>query len=156
MNINLTLLGQLISFVVFVWFCAKFVWPPVVAAMQERQKQIAEGLSAADRAQLDLELAQKNAAKKLRDAKQEAAAIIEQANKRATAIVEESKDQARVEGERLKEAAQAEIAQEVNRAKEQLRGQVAKLALAGAEKILEASIDEKAHRDLVDKLAAGL
>ena len=156
MNINLTLLGQLISFVVFVWFCAKYVWPPVMAAMQERQKQIAEGLSAADRAQLDLELAQKNAAKKMREAKQEAASIIEQANKRATAIVDESKDQARVEGERIKEAAQAEIAQEVNRAKEQLRAQVGALALAGAEKILGASIDAKAHHELVDKLAADL
>ena len=156
MNINLTILGQLISFVIFVWFCKKYVWPPVITAMQERQKQIDEGLGAADRAQLDLELAQKNATQKMHEAKVEATSILEQANKRATQIVEEAKDQARLEGERLKEAAQSEIEQEVNRAKEQLRAQVGALALSGAEKILEASIDEKSHLELVDKLAAGL
>ena len=156
MNINLTILGQLISFVMFVWFCKKFIWPPVIEAMQERQKLIDEGLSAADRAQLDLELAQKNAVQKMHEAKIEATSIIEQANKRATQIVDESKDQARLEGDRLKEAAQAEIDQEVNRAKEQLRAQVGALALAGAEKILGVSIDENAHKDLVDKLAASL
>ena len=156
MNINLTILGQMISFIIFVWFCKKYVWPPVITAMQERQKQIAEGLSAADRAQLDLELAQKNATQKMHEAKEQATGIIEQANKRATQIVEEAKGQARQEGERLKESAKAEIEQEVNRAKEQLRSQVAVLALAGAEKILGASIDKDAHKDIVDKLAAGL
>lgn len=156
MNINLTILGQIISFTIFVWFCKKYVWPPVINAMQERQKQIAEGLSAADRAHLDLELAQKNATQKMHEAKEQATSIIEQANKRATQIVEEAKGQARQEGERLKESAKAEIEQEVNRAKEQLRSQVAVLALAGAEKILGASIDENAHKDIVDKIAAGL
>lgn len=156
MNINLTILGQIISFVIFVWFCKKYVWPPVVAAMQERADKIAEGLNAADRAKLDLELAQKNATDKMHEAKLEASSIIEAANKRAAQIVDEAKEQARTETERIKEAAQAEIEQDLNRAREQLRGQVAKLAFAGAEKILEASIDENAHKDLVSKMAQGL
>ena len=156
MNINLTLIGQSITFIFFVWFCYAFVWAAIRNAMEERETQIADGLEAADRAGRDLELAQEKAANQLRDAKVEAAGIIEAANKRASQLVEEAKDQARAEGERLKAAAQAEIEQEVNRAKEQLRSQVAALALAGAEKVLEASIDESAHKGLVDKLAAEL
>lgn len=156
MNINLTLLGQTVFFFLFAVFCMKYVWPPIMAALQERQKKIADGLAAADRAQHDLELAQNKATSQMHEAKQEAAGIIDAANKRASQIVEEAKDQARAEGERLKEAAKAEIEQEANRAKEQLRSQVAALALAGAEKVLEASIDENAHRELVDKLAADL
>ncbi len=156
MNINLTLIGQSISFAIFVLFCMKYVWPVIIAKMAEREQLIAEGLDAADRAGRDLELAQEKATHRLRDAKEEAAGIIEQANKRANQIIEDCKDQARAEGERLKAAAQAEIEQDVNRAKESLRGQVATLALAGAEKILEASIDAKAHQALVNKLAAEL
>lgn len=156
MNINLTLIGQSISFLFFVWFCHKFVWGIIRGMMDEREKQIADGLDAADRAGRDLELAQEKAAKQLREAKGEAAAIIDAANKRASQIVEEAKDVARVEGERLKAAAEAQIEQDVNRAKEQLRSQVAKLALVGASKVLEASIDESVHKDMVDKLAASL
>ncbi len=156
MNINLTLIGQSISFLFFVWFCHAFVWNAIRKAMEEREKQIADGLDAADRAGRDLELAQEKAAKQLREAKGEAAAIIDAANKRASQIVEEAKDVARVEGERLKAAAEAQIEQDVNRAKEQLRSQVAKLALVGASKVLEASIDESVHKDMVDKLAASL
>lgn len=156
MNINLTLIGQSITFLFFVWFCYAFVWSAIRNAMDEREKQIADGLEAADRAGRDLELAQEKATEQLRKAKEEAAAIIDAANKRGAQIVEEAKQQAREEGDRLKAAAQAEIAQEVNRAKEQLRGKVASLALAGAEKVLEASIDANAHKALVEKLAVGL
>lgn len=156
MNINLTIIGQAIAFAIFVVFCMKYVWPPITAALAERKKKIAEGLDAAERAQRDLELAKKKAASDMRASKEEAAAIIEQANKRANQIVDEAKEQAREEAERVKTSAQAEIEQEANRAKEALRAQVAVLALAGAEKILEASIDEKAHAQLVDKLAAEL
>ncbi len=156
MNINLTLIGQSITFLFFVWFCHAFVWKAIRGAMEEREKQIADGLDAADRAGRDLELAQEKAGKQLREAKAEAASIIDAANKRANQIVEEAKDAAREEGDRLKAAAQAEVEQEMNRAKEALRSQVAALALAGAEKILEASIDESAHKDMVDKLAASL
>lgn len=156
MNINLTLIGQTISFFFFVLFCMKFVWPALISIMEEREKKIADGLEAADRADKDLELAQKKATQQLREAKEEAAAIIEQANKRAGQIVEEAKDQAKAEGDRLKAAAEAEVEQEVNRAKEELRGKVAALALAGAEKVLAASIDEKANSELVNQLAAEL
>lgn len=156
MNINLTLFGQMVTFAFFVWFCMKFVWPVILQAMEERQKKIADGLDAADRALHDLEEAQSKASNQMQEAKQEAAGIIDQANKRAVQIVEEAKQQAIAEGDRLKAAAQAEIEQEVNRAKEELRASVAGLALAGAEKVLEASVDEKSNRALVDKLAAQL
>ena len=156
MNINLTLIGQMIAFVCFVMFCMKYVWPPILAAMAEREKKIADGLAAADRASHDLELAQEKAVERLKDAKQEAAGIIDAANKRGIQLVEEAKGAAVVEADRVKTAAKAEIEQETNRAREQLRGQVAALALAGAEKVLGATIDQKAHADLVDKLAAEL
>ena len=156
MNINATLIGQSITFFIFVWFCFKFIWPPIRNAMEERELKIADGLQAADRAEHDLELAKEKVKQQLHDAKHEAAAIIEQANKRSAQIVDEAKEQAREEGDRLKVAAQAEIEQEVNRAREQLRTQVSSLALAGAEKILQSSIDLNVHRDLVDKLAAEL
>ncbi len=156
MNINLTLFGQLISFLFFIWFCKKFVWTAIIHSMEERQKKIADGLDAADRASRDLELAQEKATERLKEAKQEATAIIEQANKRANQIVDEAKEQAKTEGDRLKVAAQAEIEQEMNRAKEELRESVATLALAGAEKILKANIDESTNRALVGDLAAQL
>ena len=156
MNINLTLIGQSLTFLFFVWFCMKFVWPAIRNAMDERQKQIADGLSAAERAHRDLELAQDKAASQMKEAKAEAAAIVEQANRRAAQIVEEAKDKAREEGERLKAAAQADVEQEVNRAREQLREQVGTLAVAGAEKILGRVIDIDAHREVVDKLAQEL
>jgi len=152
-NINLTLFGQMIAFVAFVWFCMKFVWPPILAAMAEREQKIADGLAAADRASHDLELAKEKAVERLKEAKEEAAGIVDSANKRANQIVEEAKDAAVVEADRVKASAQAEIEQETNRAREQLRGQVAALSLAGAEKVLGAAIDKDAHNDLVDKLA---
>ena len=156
MNINATIIGQSIAFAVFVWFCMQYVWPPIITALTERQKKIAEGLEASDRAERDLQLAQEEAGHKLPEAKSQAAEIIEQANKRANLIVEESKDQARSEGDRLKTAANAEIEQEANRAREALRSQVATLAVIGAEKILGQSIDMNAHSQLVDQLAAEL
>lgn len=156
MNINLTLIGQSITFLFFCWFTYAFVWKFIRAAMTERQKKIADGLEAADRAGRDLELAQEKAALQLRHAKEEAAGIVDAANKRANQIVDEAKDKAREEAARIRAAAEAEVELEMNRAKETLRKQVAVLALAGAEKVLEASIDENAHRALVDKLAAGL
>ena len=140
----------------FVWFCMKFVWPVIIDSMEERQKKIADGLDAADRALRDLALAQDKATDQMKEAKQEAAGIIDQANKRANQIVDEAKQQAKSEGDRLKVSAAAEIEQEVNRAQEELRATGAGLALAGAEAVLEASIDEQANRGLVDKLAAQL
>jgi F-type H+-transporting ATPase subunit b len=155
-NINLTLFGQMVTFAIFVWFCMKFVWPVIFLAMEERQQKISEGLDAADRAVRDLEAAKSKATDQMKEAKKEAASIVDQANKRASQIVDEAKQQAVAEGDRLKVAAEAEIEQEVNRAKEELRAAVAGLALAGAEKVLEASIDDKANRALVDDLASQL
>lgn len=156
MNINLTLIGQIIAFFGFVWFCMKFIWPPIIAAMHEREKKIADGLAAADRASHDLELAQEKALERLKEAKHEASGIVDLANKRANQIVEEAKVAAQTEAERVKISARAEIEQETNRAREVLRSQVATLTLAGAEKVLGATIDQSAHADLVNKLAAEL
>jgi len=144
------------AFVCFVLFCMKYVWPPILAAMQERTEKIADGLAAADRASHDLELAKEKAVERLKEAKVEASGIVESANKRASQIVDEAKEAALVEADRVKVSAQADIEQEVNRAREQLRGQVATLAMAGAEKVLGAAIDQQAHADLVDKLASEL
>jgi len=155
-NINLTLIGQSITFFIFVWFCYAFVWSALRKMMDARAQKIADGLEAADRANHDLELAKEKVAQQLRHAKEEATTIIDAANKRAVQIVEEAKELARVEAERIKTAANAEIEQEMNRAKEQLRGKVAALALAGAEKVLQASIDQNQHKALVENLAASL
>src|SRR5699024_1668115 len=138
--INLTLLGQLIAFAIFTWLCMKFVWPPITAAMDARQKKIAEGRDAAGRGERDLKRAQEKAADMLRETKQSAAEIIEKANKTANEIVEEAKQQARAEGERLLAGAKAEIDLEVNRVKDDLRKQVSVLAIAGAEKILGSAV----------------
>ena len=156
MHINLTLIGQSITFLIFVWFCMKFVWPFIRNAMDARTQQIAEGLSAAERAHRDLELAKDKVSSQLKDAKVEAASIIEQANRRAAQIIDEAKERAREEGDRIKVSAQAEIEQESNRAREQLRAQIGALAVAGASRILGRAVDENAHRDIVDQLAQEL
>ncbi len=156
MNINATFLGQMIAMAFFLWFCSKYVWPPFIAILEERKKKIADGLEAAARAGKDLELAQAKSTEQLKEAKAEAAGIIDQANKRAAQIVDEAKEQAREEGQRIIAGANAEIEQEVNRAKEALREQVSAIAIAGAEKILEGSIDQAANEDMLNKLASEL
>jgi F-type H+-transporting ATPase subunit b len=154
MNINATLIGQAISFIFFVWFCMKFVWPPIMAALEERKLKIAEGLAAAERGIHEQELAEQRAKEVISEAKQEAAGILAQAQKRASEIVEEAKETARSEGARIVAAANAEIEQEVNRAKEHLRGQVVSIAVAGAGKVLGREIDDKAHDSLLKDLVA--
>ena len=144
----------MIFFAGFVLFCMKYVWPPIMAAMSEREKKISDGLAAADRAEKDLELAQKKAGKNLTEAKAQAAELIEQANKRSSQIVDEAKDIARQEGDRLITAARAEIEQEKNRVIEELRSEVAAIAIKGAEKILGSTIDASKHSELLDTLAA--
>jgi len=156
MNLNATIIGQSIAFFVFVWFCMKYVWPPITAILEERQRKIADGLEAAERAQRDLNLAQNKAAEELRDAKRQGAELIELANKRANQIIDDAKEKAREEGQRLIAGAKAEIDLELQRAKEALRAQVAAIAIAGAEKILESSIDQAANEELVKKLATEL
>lgn len=156
MNINLTLIGQSITFFVFVWFCYAYVWPPLVNALAERKKQIADGLAAAERGQHEQELAEKKAAEHLKEAKGQAAEILAQAQKRAAEIVDEAKEDARTEAERIRAGAEAEIEQEVNRAREQLRKEVVGLAIAGAEKVLAREVDAAAHAGTLDDLAAQL
>ena len=156
MNFNATLIGQSITFVVFVWFCMKFVWPPIMTALSDRKAKIADGLAAADRGRHEQELAQKKATETLQEAKQQAAEIIEQANKRGAQLVDEAKEQAREEGARILKATEAEIEQEFNRAREELRGRVAQVVVAGAAKILDASVDAKVHAAMLDKLATEL
>jgi len=156
MNINLTLIGQSITFLIFILFCWKYVWPAIIGVMAEREKKIAAGLEAAERADKDLELAKKKATERLHEAKLEAASIVEAANKRANQIVDEAKEQAVVEANRVKAAAEAEVQQMVNRAKEELRSKVATLALAGATQVLQKNLDSAANNEMVEKLASEL
>lgn len=152
MNINATLFGQAIWFAVFIWITMKFVWPPLQKAMQERQKQIADGLAAAERGKHDLELAAKRSTDVIREAKEKSNDIVGQAEKRAQQIVEEAKEAAKIEAARIVAGAKADIDQEVMRAKEHLRERVAELAVAGAGKILRREVDARAHSELLGQL----
>ena len=156
MNINLTLIAQAVSFAIFIWFTVKFVWPPLLTAIETRQKEIADGLAAGERGRDELEQAAKRSTDVVNEARQRASEIIAQAEKRATTIIEEAKGSAKVEGDRIVASAKAEVEQEVNRAKEGLRNQVATLAIAGAEKILRKEIDAKAHEDILNAIAKEL
>ena len=156
MNMNATLLGQAIAFALFVWFCMKYVWPPLINAIEERQKKIADGLQAAERAAKDLGLAQANASDQLKEAKRTASEIIEQANKRKAQILDEAREEAQVERQNILTQAEAELEAERNRARDELRKQVATLAVAGAEKILERSIDVEAQKDILANITAKL
>lgn len=156
MNMNLTLLGQAISFAIFVWFCLKYVWPPILKALEERETRIADGLAAAERGKHELELAEQRATEAMREGKDKAQDFINQAQKRADEIVEAAKEAAREEADRIKAAADAEIEQNRNQARDSLRGEVARLAVVGAEQVLLREIDESAHREVLDKLAASL
>ncbi len=153
MNINLTLFAQMISFVVFVWFTMKYVWTPIMTALETRKQEISDGLAAAERGQHEQELAKNRARDVLHEAKMQAADIVTQAQKRASEIVDEAKDSAQVEGARILTAARAEVEQEAAKVREQLREKVAELAVAGASKILEREVDAKAHKDIVEALA---
>jgi len=155
-DINLTLIGQSIAMLVFVWFCMKKIWPPILDALEERQKQIEDGLAAADRGQEKLLQSQAEADELVAEARRQATTILDQANARANEIVADGKADGAKERERQLTAATAEIEQEANRAREELRGQVSAVALAGAEKILNREIDEKTHQDILGKLAAEL
>lgn len=156
MNINFTLIAQAIAFAVLIWFTVKFVWPPLLKAIETRQKEIADGLAAAQEGKSALEVAAKKSEVTLNEAKTKASEIIGQAEKRAAQIIDEAKANAKAEGDRIIAGAKAEIEQEVNRAKEGLRSQVSTLAVAGAEKILRKEIDAKAHSEMLAKLAAEL
>ncbi|HXZ53487.1 MAG TPA: F0F1 ATP synthase subunit B [Burkholderiales bacterium] len=156
MNFNLTLFTQAAAFALFIWFTVKFVWPPLLRAIENRQKQIADGLAAGEEGRKSLELSTREAAQVVAEARGRATEIVAQAEKRATQLIEDAKLTARGEGEREKAAAKADIQQQVARAREQLRDQVASLAVVGAEKILRREVDAKAHAQLLDSIKAQL
>jgi len=155
-NLNATLIGELIAFTVFVLFCMKYVWPPLNGAIEARQKKIEDGLAATDKAEQELEVARKQAAEQLKEAKVQAADIVEQAKKRAALIVDEETTRGQQEREKIIAQGHSEIESERSRVSEELRKQVATLSVVGAERILEREINQAAHSDIVEKLVAEL
>lgn len=156
MNINLTLFAQIAWFLAFVWFTARFVWPPLMRAVEDRQKKIADGLAAAEKGQQELVSATGRVDELVRGAKAQSQELVANAQKRADEMIEQAKEAAKAEGERQIAAARASIEQEIQQAREQLRGQVAQLAMTGAEQILMREIDPAKHKDVLDKLSARL
>lgn len=154
MEINATLIGQLVTFIILVWFTRRFVWPPITKAMLEREKKIAAGLEAAERSKRELEMAEHKALNIIRDAKQDATSIVDQANKRSAQIVDDAKEAARQEGQRIVERAQDEIAREVSQTKDEMRKQLAVLAVAGAEKIIQRNLELSDQAALLDEFVA--
>lgn len=156
MDLNMTVLGQTIAMAVFVWFCMKYIWPPIMLALDQRRKAIADGLAAAEDGQKKLEEAQARFEETVRESREKATEIIQQAEKRAREIVDEARQDAVAEGDRLIAQAKAEISQEAGRAKDALRGQIAAIAISGAKQLLEREIDPATHKQLLDKLASEL
>jgi F-type H+-transporting ATPase subunit b len=154
MNMNATLILQSIAMMVFVWFCMKFIWPPLLQAMDSRRERIAEGLAASDRAEKELEEAKASVDDQIRVARDKAGEIVDQANQRHTQILDQAKEDASSERQRQVSAAEADIVQAANQAREELRESVATLAVLGASKILEKEVDGDTHRELLDKLIA--
>ena len=154
MDPNLTLIGQAAAFALFIWFTVKFVWPPILHAIETRQKTIADGLAEADRGRSSLADAHKQTEVLLRQARERAHELVTQAEQAANQRIEESKSQAKTEGERILAAAKAQIDQEVQAARQQLREQVAALAVSGAEKILRREVDARAHAEMLERLKA--
>ena len=154
MNINATLILQSIAMMIFVWFCMKFVWPPLLKAMDERREKIADGLAASDRAEKELAAAKVKADEQITEARDKAGEIVEQANQRHSQILDQAKDDATSERQRQVTAAEADISQAANQAREELRASVASLAVLGASRVLEMEIDAEAHRELLDTLIA--
>lgn len=153
MSINATLIGQMITFALLVWFTMKYIWPPLFDSLEERRKKIAEGLAAAEKGHESMHLAEKKAKTVIKEAKDQSAEIINQAQKRANELIEEAKELAKKEGERMILAARAQIEQEMQQAKESLRQEVATLAFSAAEQILAAEIDKNKHADIINKVS---
>ena len=154
MNLGATLIGQTITFLIFVWFCMKFLWPPLLKAMDERRERIAEGLAASDRAEKELEAAKEQAGEQIREARDKAGEIVDQGNQRHALILDQAKIDAVAERNRQVTAAEADILQAANQAREELRASVAGLVVLGASQILEKEVDPNTHRGLIDKLIA--
>ncbi len=153
MSINATLIGQMITFALLVWFTMKYIWPPLFDSLEERRKKIAEGLAQAEKGQEEMRLAEKKAKGVLKEAKEQSSEIVSLAQKRANELVEESKDAAKKEGDRMILVAQAQIEQEMQKAREDLRQEVARLAMTAAEQILGAEIDQAKHQEIISKVS---
>ncbi len=153
MNINATIIGQAIVFLILIWFSVKFIWPPLMKAIEDRQKKIADGLAAAERGQKELHQASGDAQAIVDEAREKALKIVDQANRRSSEIIEDARSTAISEGQRLVGDARQEVALEQARARDALRKDVGTLAVAGASRLLEREIDPKAHADLIEKLA---
>jgi F-type H+-transporting ATPase subunit b len=156
MNFNYTLIGQLLAFILFVWFCMRFIWPQLLDILETREKEISDGLEAASRGERALEEAESKKTEVMGLAKKEAAELISQANLRANQMVEDAKSKAQEEADRIKESAEKDVVQSMNKAREGLRSEVAVLAVAGAEKLLKAEIDQEANATLIDEIASEL
>ncbi|BBD81001.1 F0F1 ATP synthase subunit B [Aerosticca soli] len=156
MNIDLTFFGQLVSFAILVWFTTRYIWPPINRAIEERQKKVAEGLAAAEKARAELKDADARVAEEIRHARQQAAEIIERAQAQANGMIEAARAEATAESERIKAAAAAEVASMQQQAREELRAWVARLAVQGAEKIVQREIDANAHKAMLDQLVSGM
>jgi F-type H+-transporting ATPase subunit b len=155
-NMNLTLLGEVIWFILFVIFCVKFIWPYILKALEEREKRIADGLEAAEKGHHELELAEKRSTEILRDGKAQSQGFITSAQKRADELIEEAKQNAQTEANRIIAAGRAQVDQERQQVKQELRREVARLAIAGAEQILMREVDQAAHKEVLDKISATL
>ncbi|SFV70026.1 ATP synthase F0 sector subunit b [hydrothermal vent metagenome] len=156
MNINLTLIGQTIVFAIFVWFCMKFIWPPIVTAMAERKKKIADGLLAAERSLFAQQEAEEKADITIKQSKAQAADIIANANKQASETIEDAKSIATVEADKVKQKAQSELEQEVLKATKELKDKVADLVMLGVSKVLEKEVDSKTHQEMLKKISTTL
>lgn len=156
MNINLTLIGQSIAFGLFVWFCMKFVWPPIITALNERKQQIADGLAAAEKGQQAQELAEKEAAVFLKESRTQATEIISKANQRGNEVVNEAKETAQKEADGVLAKAQSEISSEINSAREKLRSEVSGLVLSGVQQVVGREVKESDHQDILSSLGAKL
>ena len=154
MNINATLILQSIAMMIFVWFCMKFIWPPLLKAMDDRRAKVADGLAASDRAEKELEAAKLTAGEQITEARSKAGEILDQANQRHSQILDQAKEDAGSERQRQVTAAEADIVLAANQAREELRASVASLAVLGASKILEKEVDAETHKELLDKLIA--
>ena len=156
MNFNFTLIGQLLAFILFVWFCMRYVWPPMLQILEEREKEVADGLEAASRGKRELEEANSQRVAIVDEAKKEAADLVSQAGQRANQMVEDAKSQAQEEADRIKTSAKADLEQAAKKAREEIRSEVSTLIVAGAEKILGSEIDQEKNAEIIEEISKEL
>ncbi len=156
MNFNFTLIGQLLAFILFVWFCMRYVWPPMLQILEEREKEVADGLEAASRGRRELEEANIQREAIVEEAKKEAADLVGQAGQRANQMVEDAKSQAQEEADRIKASAKSDLEQAAKKAREEIRSEVSALVVAGAEKVLGSEIDQEKNAEIIEEISKEL